>query len=100
MTVKVEWAGPAAGAEFHVSMDTHAVDLDPLDLTDATLRNDRGGTLTARTWAAPRGGHHRQGYLSFDGDTAAFFAGAKWVELVMVGVGDLPERTLRWEVGS
>ena len=100
VTVEVEWSGPTAGAEFHVTMDTHSVDLDPLELADAALRNDRGETMTARPWAAPKGGHHRQGYLSFDGDAAAFFAGAKWVELVMLGVGDLPERTLRWEVGS
>jgi hypothetical protein len=100
VTVEVEWAGPSAGAEFHVTMDTHAVDLDPLDLGDATLRNDRGETMTARPWAAPKGGHHRRGFLSFDGDAQAFLADAEWIELVIVGVGDLPERTLRWEVGS
>lgn len=100
VTVEVTWAGLAAGAEFHVTMDTHAVDLDPLNLADATLRNDRGEMLTARPWAAPKGGHHRQGYLSFGGDAPAFFENATWVELGLVGVGDLPERTLRWEVGS
>lgn len=100
VTVEVEWAGPSGGAEFHVSMDTHAIDLDPLDLADATLRNDRGETLPVRPWAAPKGGHHRQGFLSFGGDVRAFLAGADWIELVIVGVGDLPERTLRWEVGT
>lgn len=100
VTVKVDWAGPSGGADFDITMDTHAVDLDSLDLTDARLRNDRGETMTALAWAAPKGGHHRQGPLSFDGDAAAFFAGAKWIELVMVGVGDLPERTLRWDVRS
>ncbi len=100
VTVKVEWAGASAGAEFRVTMDTHAVDLDPLDLADATIRNDRGETMTARPWAAPKGGHHRQGFLSFDGDAQAFLADTEWIELVIVGVGDLPERTLRWEVGS
>src|SRR3990170_2263494 len=39
VTVVVDWAGPSAGAVFHVTLDTHAVDLDPLDLTDAVLRN-------------------------------------------------------------
>lgn len=100
VTVEVKWAGPAAGARFHVTMDTHSVDLDPLDLLDATLRNDRGETMTPKPWAAPKGGHHRAGFLSFDGDATGFFAGAKWIELVIVGVGDLPERTLRWETGS
>lgn len=100
VTVEVEWAGIAAGAEFDVTMDTHAVDLDPLDLMDATLQNDRGETMTPRPWSAPQGGHHREGVLSFDGDAEAFLADTEWIELVIVGVGDLPERTLRWEVGS
>ena len=98
VTVVVDWAGPAAGAVFDVKLDTHSVDLDALDLADAILRNDRGDTLSARPWAARKGGHHREGALTFAGDTAAFFTGASWVELVLSGVGDLPERTLRWEV--
>jgi len=100
VTVVATWIGPAAGALIDIALDTHSVDLDALDLADATLRNDRGETLTARPWAAPKGGHHREGALSFDGNAPEFFAGAKWMELVLVGVGDLPERTLRWEVGS
>lgn len=100
VTVVVEWAGPSAGAAFDVKLDTHSVDLDGLDLANATLRNDRGETLAARPWAAAKGGHHREGSLTFDGDSTAFFAGSKWIELVITGVGDLPERTLRWEIGS
>ncbi len=100
VTVVVDWAGPARGAVFDVTLDTHSVDLDALDLADASLRNDRGETRRARPWTAPKGGHHREGALTFDGDTAQFLAGARWIELVLVGVGDLPERTLRWEVGS
>ncbi len=98
VTVVVDWAGPAGGAVFDVKLDTHSVDLDALDLADASLRNDRGETLTARPWPAPKGGHHREGELTFDGDASAFLAGATWIELVITGVGDLPERTLRWEV--
>lgn len=100
VTVVVAWAGPSAGAVFDVKLDTHSVDLDALDLADSTLRNDRGETMTPQPWAAPKGGHHREGTLTFDGDSTAFLAGATWVELVITGVGDLPERTLRWEVGS
>jgi ABC-type transport system substrate-binding protein len=100
VTVVATWTGPAAGAVIDVALDTHSVDLDALVLADATLRNDRGETLTARPWAAPKGGHHREGALTFDGNAPEFFAGARWMELVLVGVGDLPERTLRWEVGS
>ena len=100
VTVVVDWPDPAGGAVFDVTLDTHSVDLDALDLADAILRNDRGDSMPAQPWAAPKGGHHREGALTFGGDTARFLAGARWIELVRVGVGDLPERTLRWEVAS
>ena len=98
VTVVVDWAGPADGAVFDVKLDTHSIDLDALDLAGAILRNDRGETLSAEPWAAPKGGHHREGAITFEGDTASFFSGASWVELVLSGVGDLAERTLRWEI--
>ena len=100
VTVVADWADPADGAVFEVTLDTHSIDLDGLDLADAVLRNDRDETLSARPWAAPKGGHHRTGALSFGGDFDAFLAGARWVELVLAGVGDVPERMLRWDVGS
>lgn len=100
VTAVVDWAGPDDGAEFDVTLDTHSVDLDALDLSDAVLRNDRSESLPAQPWAAPKGGHHREGVLTFEGDAAPFFDGAKWVELILSGIGDLPERTLRWEIGS
>ena len=100
VTAVVDWAGPDAGAVFEVTLDTHSVELDALDLSDAVLRNDRGETLLAQLWAAPKGGHHREGALTFEGDAAPFFDGVEWVELVLSGIGDLPERTLRWEFGS
>ena len=101
VTVVVDWAGPASGASFDVTLDTHSVDLDALDLTKATLQNDRGEMLTAVAWDAPKGGHHREGRLVFaGGDVTSFLAGAEWVEMTLVGIGDLPERTLRWEVPS
>ena len=100
VTVVVRWAGPATGAVFDVQFDTHSVDLDALDLSNAILRNDRGDILSAEPWAAPKGGHHRQGALAFEGDATTFFAGASWVELVLSGVGDLAERTLRWVVNA
>lgn len=100
VTVVATWAGPDAGTDFDITLDTHSVDLDALDLADAILRNDRGETLTARPWAAPIGGHHREGALTFEGDAPPFLDGAEWIELVLTGIGDLPERTLRWELGS
>lgn len=98
VTVDATWMRPAAGAVFDIKLDTHSVDLDALDLADTVLRNERGETLTARPWDAPRGGHHREGVLTFEGDAAGFFADARWIELVITGVGGLPERVLRWDV--
>lgn len=100
VTVIATWSGPAAGAAIDVTLDTHSVDLDGLDLADAIMRNDRGDSLAARSWSAPKGGHHREGALMFDGDAPSFFAGATWVELVLIGIGDVPQRTLRWDVDA
>jgi hypothetical protein len=98
VTVVVDWAGPDDGVVFEVALDTHSVDLDALDLADAVLRNDRGESLRARSWAAPNGGHHREGPLTFTGDPGPFIDGATWIELILTGVGDDAARTLRWEI--
>lgn len=99
VTVVVDWAGPDGGAVFDVTLDTHSVDLDALDLADAVLRNDRGQSLAAQPWTAPKGGHHREGALTFDGDAGAFYSGTKWIELVLPDISDVPERSFRWEIG-
>lgn len=99
VTVEATWTGPKAGAVFDIKLDTHSVDLDALDLSNTVLRNDRGQTLTSEPWTAPRGGHHREGTLTFAGDPTSFFAGARSIEIVFTKIGDVPERTLRWEIG-
>jgi hypothetical protein len=98
VTVEATWSGPASGATFDVKLDTHSVDLDAVDLSNAVLRNDRGESLVPKPWVAPKGGHHREGNLSFDGDNFGFFNRAKWIELTVVGVGGVPERTLHWDI--
>ena len=100
VTAVVSWSGPTQGAVFDVTLDTHSVDLDALDLTDAILRNDRGERLNPSPWAAPRGGHHREGVLRFGDRAGSFLANARWIELVLVGVGGIPERTFRWDVAA
>ncbi len=99
VTVVVDWSGPATGATFVIALDTHDVDLDPLDLATAVLRNDRGEALGALPWSAPKGGHHRKGSLTFEGDFGALTTGAEWIELELPGIGDIPVRTVRWELG-
>lgn len=100
VTVEATWVGPSAGASFDIKLDTHSVDLDSLDLSNALLRNNRGETLSAEPWTAAKGGHHREGTLTFVGNVSAFFAGASSIELVLTGIGDVPDRTLRWQIGS
>ncbi len=98
VTVTATWGGPDAGAVFEVTMDTHSGSLDATDLTAAVLRSDRGQPISGATWAAPAGGHHRSGQLTFTGDASGVINGASWVELVLQNVGGVPERVLRWEV--
>jgi hypothetical protein len=100
VTVEVDWGGPSTGAVFNVRLDTHTIDLDSLDLTDSVLANDRDETLTAVPWEAPKGGHHREGRLAFDGNAPAFLADARSIVLTIRGVGTVPERVLRWEIPS
>ncbi len=100
VTVEATWNGATVEPAFDVKLDTHSVDLDALDLSNSVLRNDRGETLAARPWAAATGGHHREGSLAFTGDASSFFNDAKWIELTFNGIGDIPERALRWATGS
>lgn len=100
VTVKATWAGPS-GLVFQVAMDTHAVDLDQYDLaTLAVLRAGQGTEVRPSAWDAPKGGHHRQGTLTFpaqgpDGK-AVLSPTVKEITLIIRDVGGVPERTLRW----
>jgi hypothetical protein len=89
VVVTVGWPGPAGGAVFDLKLDTHSINLDAVD---------RGDQVEGAAWAAPSGGHHRQGRLTFVVGPE-FFASTRWIELVLFNVGQLPERRLRWETG-
>lgn len=101
VTIKVTWAGPAGGLVFQVTMDTHAVDLDEYDLnTLAVLRTAQGIEVRPSAWDAPKGGHHRQGALTFpaqgpDGK-ALLSQDAREITLTIRDVAGVPERTFRW----
>ena len=101
VTVAVTWGGEEAGPVFRVVMDTHAVDLDGYDLRQlAVLRVADGREVRPSGWDAPKGGHHREGALTFpatlpDGSpTLGPSTGP--VELVIRDVAGVPERTFRW----
>lgn len=96
VTIAVSWVAtdpPAA----RVVMDTHSVDLDGFDLkTLARVRLD-GGTWTApSSWDAPKGGHHREGTLTFGSLDRRAVDTAALIELEVRDVA-APSRILRWE---
>ena len=101
VTVKVTWAGPARGLVFRVAMDTHAVDLDQYDLrTLAVLRTGQGAAVRPSAWDAPKGGHHREGKLTFpaQGPDGKGLLGQDVQEIMLTirEVAGVPERTFRW----
>ena len=102
VTVTVTWRGPEAGPVFAVVMDTHSVDLDSYDLQGlAVLRTGEGKELRPSGWDAPKGGHHRQGNLTFpttasDGSPLVGPA-TRSLELVLRDIAGVPERVFRWE---
>ena len=101
VTVRATWLGPQAGPVFEVVLDTHAVDLDGIDLVAlATLRADGASPVAPSSWDAPKGGHHRAGTLVFPATTPdgkpAIAADARSLELTVRDVAGVPERTFRW----
>lgn len=101
VTIKATWQGPSAGPVFDVVLDTHAVDLDGYDLTQlAMLRIDGAREIQSTGWDAPKGGHHREGTLTFpataaDG-SALITPGTRTIELVIRDIAGVPERVFRW----
>ena len=101
VTIAVTWQGPATGPTFRVAMDTHAVNLDGYDLAQlATFRTDQGVTLQPSGWDAPKGGHHREGMLTFPttapNGAATLGPATRMVELVIRDVAGVPERRFTW----
>ncbi len=80
--------------KFEISFDTHSVDLDEDPLKVATLIDERGNANQPVAWEGPGpGGHHRSGILVFNS-----MPGAKVLELKIVNVGGVPERSLVWNL--
>ena len=101
VTVKATWQGPSAGPVFTVVMDTHAVDLDGYDLKQlAALRIDGGREVQPAGWDAPKGGHHREGTLTFPVTAAdgrpLIGSDTRTIELIIRDVAGVRERDLRW----
>jgi hypothetical protein len=100
VTIKATWNRASATPIFDVVMDTHAVDLDGYDLGQLAVLRVNGREIQPVSWEAPKGGHHRQGTLSFpatasDG-TPLIGADTSAVELIIRDVAGVPERVFQW----
>jgi hypothetical protein len=98
VTIVVTWTDPAAGAVFEVKMDNHMIDLGSVDLSTATLTNDRAERLSGPTVEGGSSGHHRDDKLAFGTATTAFFADTSWIQLELPAVGDTSPRDLKWNL--
>lgn len=101
VTVEVSWSNPSGEPVFQVTMNTHSVDLDRVDLRQlALLRTDQGREARPSGWDAAPGGHHRAGTLAFPTTTAdgspLIEPTTRTVELTMSDVAGVPERVFRW----
>ena len=108
VTVEAKYLGTAAvGAvealRFEIKLDTHSVNLDQYDLKQlATLRNDRGVAVKPLSFEKSGSGHHVQNVLAFpardEAGNPVVGDGANSLELVLIDIGNVPQRILRWEV--
>lgn len=96
VTIAASWLADAAPA-VRVVMDTHSVDLDGFDLkTLARVRLDGGPWAVPSSWDAAKGGHHREGTLTFGSLDRRAVDAAALIELEVRDVA-APSRILRWE---
>ena len=96
VTIAVSWLATASPAA-RVVMDTHSVDLDGFDLkTLARVRLDGGPWTAPSSWDAAKGGHHREGTLTFGSLDRRAVDAAALIELEVRDVA-APSRILRWE---
>lgn len=99
VTVEFSWDGPDSGLAFKVAMDTHEVDLDGFDLMKlAVLRTDTGVEVAPTGWDAQKGGHHREGKLSFPASVDGRPILGETVRGMIIIVRDVasPERSFEW----
>lgn len=102
VTVTATFEDTGAAPAFKITMETHAVDLDGYELTKlAVLRTDQGRLVQPLGWDAPKGGHHREGTLTFPATTTdgspIITSNTQRVDLIIRNVADVPERTLTWK---
>jgi hypothetical protein len=101
VTVKATWLADREAPTFAVALDTHSVALDGYDLRQLALLRVDGVSVAPASWDTPAGGHHRAGTLTFpsttDHGSQLITERSQKVELVIRGVGEVPERVFTWE---
>ncbi len=87
--------------EFRLTLDTHAGDLMAFDMAAIThLRVNGEAEAPALDWKdEAKSSHHRSGVIRFGRrDTGS--PGVTTLELVVRGVGGVPSRLFRWDLGK
>jgi len=81
--------------DFEIVLDTHSGNLEQ-DLTETSiLIDDKGNKFNPISWEGdPPQGHHRSGVLKFKPISQRL----KLIELKINQVGDIGERSFRWEL--
>lgn len=81
--------------EFDIELNTHTKDLSSDLMTAVTLHDPAGNTYAPLAWeGSGPGGHHRSGVLTFP----AIAPLPSELELRVRGVGDVAERSFRWDL--
>lgn len=99
VTVTATWMEPRDRLTFRVQLDTHAGNLDRIDLARLATLDDGTTTLKPISWTAPAGSHHRVGTLRFATRAAngtGVYSPDRTYELSIRGIGSTPNRVLRW----
>ncbi|MBI5138196.1 MAG: hypothetical protein HZA95_00135 [Candidatus Vogelbacteria bacterium] len=93
----VEFGKEAKMWKFNVAFTTHSGSLDDDPTQVVVMTGDKGDTYRAISWDGPGpGGHHREGILSFNSITPI----TKYVDVKVNGVGDIEERSFRWNLSQ
>lgn len=100
VTVKATWLADQERPTFSIALDTHSVALDGYDLAQLAVLRVDDVTVSPIRWAAPAGGHHREGTLTFPSTSnqgnQLITEQSQKVELVLRRIGNVPERVLTW----
>ena len=84
--------------DFHVALNTHAVELDYDFASIASLRDDNGNEYRAAEWDGPRGGHHVAGVLRFSDRQRIFSSAPNHLELRLDGLAGAATSLFRWDL--